>query len=128
MNRAFDFHEFALVGQRGNRRGVAIVVELARVLQCLGGPALEQIQFAHQAFGTDRAPISGAHIFNDALDDLSLHFGGDQALVGRLLSAHVRQAEIENVPAKADIGRLDALFLRSRRLQALDARIDVDTV
>ena len=111
MNRAFDFHEFALVGQRGDRRGVAIVIELARVLQSFRSSALEQIQFAHQSFGADRAPIGGAHIFNDALDDLTLHFGGDQALVGRLLGAHVRQAEIENVPAETDIGRLDPLFL-----------------
>jgi hypothetical protein len=72
---------------------------------------LETRQLVHQTVGANCAPVSGADVFNDALNDFAARFFLDQDLIGVLVGADIRQAEIQDVPAKADVGGLDLFFL-----------------
>ncbi len=83
------------------------------------------VNFRHQIFGGDGAPVGVADVLHQVLDDLDAALFRNHHLVGFLLAAQICEAEIQDVPDDLKVEGVDALVLAGRdfeRLVASDER------
>ncbi|MNS57283.1 hypothetical protein D3C72_901660 [compost metagenome] len=117
LHIAPDAQHFALVAQGRKRRGQAKTVLLGGQVQRRLRGRFQFTDLAQQTFRADGAPVSGAHVFDQAVHDLALALVGHVDPIGRLFGAHIRQAKIQHVPAQLQIALQHILFGRRGRFQ-----------
>ena len=121
-----DLDQFAAIRNGRDRGGRPVVGKGSRCGERGPGARFQPLHFGSELLGGPGAPVGGAHVFHQAVDNLATGLFCHQRLVGGLAGANDAEAEIENVPAECQVGRANALVLGRREAEVRRFRHEVE--